>query len=71
MEHEVNVNMSLREDKKNLELRLTESTAEVQKLKEMTMKAEEEAKKKLEQSELEKNELKEKMSQQESGSVLN
>ena len=48
VEHEVHINMLLREDKKNLELRLTEFTAEVQKLKEMTMKAEEKAKKKLE-----------------------
>ena len=50
-----------------MEQRLTESTAENQKLKEEIAKIKEEAK----QSELEKKELKEKASQLESGSILN
>ena len=62
MEHEINVNTLLREENMNLELKLNESAAEVQKLKELTSKAEEETKKKLKESELEKNKLKEKIS---------
>ena len=71
MEHEININTSLREENRNLELKLNESAAEVQKLKELTSKAEEETKKKLKESELEKNKLKEKISQLESSSSLN
>ena len=71
LEHEVNINTSLREEKRNLELKLNEFAPEVQKLKELTSKAEEEAKKKLEESKLEKKKLKEKISQLKSGSALN
>ena len=71
LEHEDNINTSLGEDKRKLELMLKESTVEVQKLKEELSKAEEEAKKKLEESELEKEKLKEKISQFESGSSVN
>ena len=67
VEHEVNVNRSLRVEKKNVEQRLTESTAEIQKLKEEKIRLKEEAK----QSELEKKELKKKVSELESGSTLN
>ena len=71
LEYEDNINTSLREDKRKLELMLKESAAEVQKLKEEVTKAEDEAKKKIEESELEKKRLKEKISQIESGSSLN
>ena len=54
-----------------MELKLNESAAEVQKLKELTSKVEEETKKKLEESELEKEKFKKKISQLESGSSVN
>ena len=62
LEHENNINTSLREDKRRLELMLKEFAAKVQKLREEVSRAEGEAKKKLEESELEKEKLKEKIS---------
>ena len=70
-EHEANKLRSLQSEKEKVDLKLNEAIAEVQVMKERTSKAEEEAKKKLEETELENKALKEKILQLESGSTLN
>ena len=70
-EHEASKFRSLQSEKEKVDLKLNKVTAEVQNIKELTSKVEEEAKKKLEEAELENKTLKEKVLQLESGSTLN
>ena len=70
-EYEANKLRSLQSEKEKVDLKLNEAIAEVQVMKERTSKAEEEAKKKGEETELENKALKEKILQLDSSSTLN
>ena len=67
VEHEVAINMSIHADKKKVEQKLSESIAEVEKLKDENSKLEEEMK----QSKMKNKELEKKLSEFESGSTFN